>query len=47
MQRNNIPTARFCNFQDLNAALEHLESIDYEVVIKVLSSFALSLTKPI
>jgi phosphoribosylamine-glycine ligase len=35
MQRNNIPTARFRNFQDLNAALEHLDLIDYDVVIKV------------
>lgn len=35
MKRNNIPTARFSNFQDADQALNYLESIDYEIVIKV------------
>lgn len=35
MKRNNIPTARFCNFQDVDEALRYLESIDYDIVIKV------------
>jgi phosphoribosylamine-glycine ligase len=35
MQRNCIPTARFANFHDIEAALQYLETVDYEVVIKV------------
>ena len=34
MQRHNIPTARFAAFTDLDAALQHLASVDYPVVIK-------------
>jgi phosphoribosylamine--glycine ligase / phosphoribosylformylglycinamidine cyclo-ligase len=34
MQRNFIPTARFANFNNIEAALQYLETIDYEVVIK-------------
>ena len=36
MQRNNLPTARFSNFQDLDAALQYLDTVDYNIVIKVL-----------
>jgi phosphoribosylamine--glycine ligase len=34
MQRHNIPTARFEVFTDFRAALKHLLSIDYPIVIK-------------
>ncbi len=34
MQRHNIPTARFAAFTDFRAALKHLLSIDYPIVIK-------------
>jgi phosphoribosylamine--glycine ligase len=35
MKRHRIPTARYAKFSDLEAALQHLESVDYPVVIKV------------
>jgi phosphoribosylaminoimidazole carboxylase (NCAIR synthetase) len=34
MKRNEIPTARFSNFQDLESALQYLDIIDHEIVIK-------------
>jgi phosphoribosylamine--glycine ligase len=34
MKRHNIPTARYENFVDYDAARKHLDSIDYRVVIK-------------
>jgi phosphoribosylamine--glycine ligase/phosphoribosylformylglycinamidine cyclo-ligase len=34
MKRWNIPTARYENFSDYEAAKTHLDSIDYQVVIK-------------
>lgn len=34
MQRHSIPTARFATFTDFRAALKHLLSIDYPIVIK-------------
>lgn len=34
MARHAIPTARFAIFTDLQKALDHLESVDYPVVIK-------------
>ena len=34
MKRNNIPTARFEIFDDPQKAKEHLDSIDYDVVVK-------------
>ena len=34
MQRHHIPTARFVTFTDFRAALKHLLSIDYPIVIK-------------
>jgi phosphoribosylamine--glycine ligase len=34
MARHNIPTARFATFTDFRAALKHLLSVDYPIVIK-------------
>ncbi|KJX96678.1 phosphoribosylamine-glycine ligase like protein [Zymoseptoria brevis] len=34
MKRHNIPTARFENFDNYEAASKHLETVDYKVVIK-------------
>ena len=34
MKRHNIPTARYENFTDYDAARKHLDTIDYRVVIK-------------
>lgn len=34
MKRHNIPTARYENFNDYEAAKKHLDTIDYRVVIK-------------
>ena len=34
MKRNSIPTARYENFDDYEAARQHLDSVDYNVVIK-------------
>ncbi|KAK3717244.1 Bifunctional purine biosynthetic protein ADE1 [Vermiconidia calcicola] len=34
MKRNSIPTARYENFDDYESAKQHLDSIDYSVVIK-------------
>lgn len=34
MQRHNIPTARFARFTDFSTALEHVQSVDYPIVIK-------------
>lgn len=34
MQRRHIPTARFATFGDFRAALRHLLSVDYPIVIK-------------
>ena len=34
MARHHIPTARFAVFKDVEAALEHLDQVDYPVVIK-------------
>lgn len=34
MKRHSIPTARYENFDDYDRAKEHLNSIDYQVVIK-------------
>ncbi len=34
MQRHGIPTARFATFDQVEPALEHLEKVDYPVVIK-------------
>lgn len=34
MDRHHIPTARYSNFTSYDAALRHLDEIDYEVVIK-------------
>jgi phosphoribosylamine--glycine ligase len=34
MKRHNIPTARYENFVDYEAARKHLDTIDYRVVIK-------------
>ncbi|KAK5166163.1 Bifunctional purine biosynthetic protein ADE1 [Saxophila tyrrhenica] len=34
MKRHSIPTARYENFSDHDAAKQHLDSIDYSVVIK-------------
>ncbi|KMU90068.1 phosphoribosylformylglycinamidine cyclo-ligase [Coccidioides immitis H538.4] len=34
MQRHNIPTARYQNFNDYKSACEYLDSIDHDVVIK-------------
>jgi phosphoribosylamine-glycine ligase len=36
MMRHGIPTARYRTFKDINNAIRHLKSIDYEVVVKVL-----------
>ncbi|KAM0719405.1 hypothetical protein Q7P37_005310 [Cladosporium fusiforme] len=34
MKRHNIPTARYENFTDYEAARKHLDAVDYRVVIK-------------
>lgn len=34
MARHNIPTARYASFTDFDAAMRHLESVDYEIVLK-------------
>ncbi|KAK6878445.1 Bifunctional purine biosynthetic protein PUR2,5 [Candida tropicalis] len=34
MDKHNIPTARFQNFTDVNKAKEHIEKIDYKIVLK-------------
>jgi phosphoribosylamine--glycine ligase len=34
MARHNIPTARYANFTDYDAARKHLDTVDYRVVIK-------------
>ncbi|RCK56117.1 Bifunctional purine biosynthetic protein ADE1 [Candida viswanathii] len=34
MDKHNIPTARFQNFTDVNKAKEHIESVDYKIVLK-------------
>ena len=34
MKRHGIPTARFRNFNQYNVAKEHLDSVDYKVVLK-------------
>lgn len=34
MDKHNIPTARFENFTDVEAAKKHIESIDYKMVLK-------------
>lgn len=34
MKRHNIPTARYENFTDYEAARQHLDAVDYRVVIK-------------
>nr|AAG09178.1 purine biosynthetic pathway protein ADE5,7 [Kluyveromyces lactis] len=34
MQKHNIPTARYANFDDYEAAKAYLEKVDYQVVLK-------------
>lgn len=34
MAKHNIPTARFKNFTDVDAAREHIRSVDYKIVLK-------------
>lgn len=34
MDRHNIPTARFENFTDVEAARKHIDEIDYQIVLK-------------
>ena len=34
MDKHNIPTARFQNFTDVAKAKEHIQSIDYKIVLK-------------
>jgi len=34
MRRHNIPTAKYCNFTDYEAAKQYIETVDHDVVIK-------------